>query len=148
MAFRAVLATTYINARGYATQLQKLASDSKTLMAAGNVSANVIGQLLDSFIIGKAQLNAAAGVSGIAAYAKAQEGDANYDVAAAFTAMMSACDGVINWIVANVPTATSGGFTGVLLESWSSSGRTVRSFTSTQTAGLQTALQTFIDSVA
>jgi hypothetical protein len=144
MAFRAVLATTYNSARSVATQLQTLASTSKASMLAGNVSANVIGQLLDSMITGKAQLQAAAAVTGIAAYAKAQEGDTNYDVVAEWTSMVSACDGVLTWIVANVPTAN--GY--VQAEQWATSGRTVRSFTTAQTAGLRTALDTFISSVA
>lgn len=147
MAFRAVKADTYSAIRSRATQLKKLATDSRVAMA-GTVSANVIRQLLDAFITGKAELTAASNVSGIAAYAKSQEGDAAYDVAAEFTSMLSACDGVINWIAANIPTATNGGFTGVLLEQWSSSGVTVRTFATGQTAGLRTALQSFEDTVS
>ena len=143
MAFRAVKAGTYAEIRSTATQLKKLATDSRTLMA-GTVSANVVRQLLDAFISGKAKLTAASQVSGIAAYAQAQEGDEAYDVAAEFTAMIDACTGVINWIVANIPTAN----TYVQLETWSASGVTVRTFTTGQTAGLRTALQTFEGTVS
>lgn len=147
MAFRAVKADTYNQVRSLANQLKNLATSSRDLMAAGNVSANVIRQLLDNFISGKTYLTASAAVSGMVEYAKTQEGDPNYDVAAEFTAMINACTGVINWITSNIPTGTANGFTGVLLEQWSASGVTVRSFTTAQTAGLRTALDTFIATV-
>lgn len=143
MAFRAVKADTYAAIRSRATQLKKFATDSKALMLAGPVSASAIRQLLDLFIQGKAELQTASGVSGIVEYAKAQEGDAAYDVAAEFTAMLSACTGVIDWIVANVP--TNSGY--VLTEQWSASGVTLRTFSTSQTAGLRTTLDTFIATV-
>lgn len=144
MAFRAVKADTYAAIRSRATQLKKLAQDSKALMLSGPVSASAIRQLLDLFIQGKAELTAASGVSGIADYAKSQEGDAAYDVAAEFTAMIAGCTGVIDWIVANVPTNT--GY--VLTEQWSASGVTLRTFSTAATAGLRTTLVTFIATVS
>lgn len=143
MAFRAVKADTYAAIRSRATQLKKLAADSKAVMLAGPVSASAIRQLLDLFIQGKAELQAAGAVPGMADFAKAQEGDTNYDVAAEFTAMVNACNGVINWIVANMP--TNSGY--VLAEQWSSSGVTVRTFSTAETAGLRTTLETFIATV-
>jgi hypothetical protein len=113
-------------------------------MAGGSVSANAIRQLLEAFVAAKAQMQAAASVGGIAAYARAQEGDDNYDVAAEFTAMMAACTAVIDWIVANIP--ANGGY--VQLEQWSASGVTVRVFTTTQTAGLRARLDAFIATVS
>lgn len=144
MAFRAVKADTYNAIRSRATQLKKLATDSKALMLAGPVSASAVRQLLDLFIQGKAELNTAAAVSGIVDYAKAQEGDEAYDVAAEFTAMVSAAEGVINWIVANMP--TNSGY--VLAEQWSASGVSVRTFSTAETAGLRTTLDTFIATVS
>lgn len=144
MAFRAIKADSYNDIRNSAANLKRLATDSKNLMAAGNVSANVIRQLLDSFIAGKAKLQAASSVPGIADYAQAQEGDGAYDVQAEFTTMVNACTGVIDWIVTNIP--ASGGY--VQLEQWSSSGVTVRTFTPAQTANLRTALDTFITTIA
>lgn len=144
MAFRAVKADTYAAIRSRATQLKKLATDSKAVMLAGPVSASAIRQLLDLFIQGKAELQAAGAVPGMADFAKAQEGDAAYDVAAEFTAMVNACTGVIDWIVANVP--ASGGY--VQTEQWSASGVTLRTFSTASTAGLRTTLDTFIATVS
>lgn len=143
MAFRAELATAYSNVRSRATQAKKLASDSKALMLAGPVSGNVIRQLLDALITAKAELQSAAGNNGIVAYAQAQEGDPEYDVAAQFTTLVDACTGVINWIVANIP--TNGGY--VQMETWSASGVAVRTFSTVQTAGLRTQLDTIIAAV-
>lgn len=143
MAFRAELATAYASVRSRATQAKKLASDSKALMLAGPVSGNVIRQLLDALIAAKAELQTAAGVTGIVAYAKAQEGDPDYDVATQFTALVDACTGVISWIIANIP--ASGGY--VQMETWSASGVSVRTFSTAQTAGLRTQLDTIIAAV-
>lgn len=143
MAFRAELATAYASVRSRATQAKKLASDSKALMLAGPVSGNVIRQLLDALITAKAELQTAAAVNGIVAYAQSQEGDPEYDVAAQFTTLVDACTGVISWIVANIP--TSGGY--VQMETWSASGVSVRTFSTAQTAGLRTQLDTIIAAV-
>lgn len=144
MAFRAVKADTYNAVRSRATLFKRLANDTKTAMAAGNVSASVIRQLLEGCLAAKAEFTAAAGVTGLAAYAQQQEGDEAYDVAAEFTAMQSAITGIINEIVALVPTGT-GGY--VLMEKWEATGVSSRQVTPAQTATLRDKLDTFIASV-
>lgn len=143
MAFRAERAATYAAIRSRATQLKKLAQDSYDLTLAGPVSASAVRQLLDLFIQGKAELQSAAQVPGMAEYAQAQEGDAAYDVATEFTAMINAASAVIDWIVNAVP--KSDGY--VLHEQWSASGVSVRTFASADTAGLRTVLNAFIATV-
>ena len=144
MAFRAERASTYTAIRNRATQLKRLAQDSHDLTLDGPVSASAVRQLLDQFILGKAELQAAAQVPGMAEYAQAQEGDPEYDVAAQFTAMINAATAVINWIVNAVP--KSGGY--VLHEQWSASGVSVRTFSTNDTAGLRTVLNAFIATVS
>jgi hypothetical protein len=143
MAFRAERPTVYANVRSRATQLKRLASDASTQMAAGNVSGNLVRQILDGCITAKSEFAAAAQVQGLADYAQAQEGDPNYNVAAEFNAMTGAIDNVLAWIIANVP--TNGGY--VLMEQWSVSGVTTRSFTPAQTAGLRMVLDAFAATV-
>lgn len=144
MAFRAVKADTYNSVRSRATTFKKLATDTKNLMAAGNVSASVIRQLLEACLAAKTEFTAAASVSGIVAYVQAQEGDPTYNVATEFNAMLSAIDGIIDEIVSIVPTGT-GGY--VLMEKWEASGVSSRQVTPAQTATLRDRLDTFIASV-
>ena len=144
MAFRAERPTVYANVRSRATQLKRLASDASTQMAAGNVSGNLVRQILDACITAKAEFAAAAQIQGLADYAQAQEGDPNYNVAAEFNAMTGAIDNVLAWIIANVP--TNGGY--VQMEQWSTSGVTTRAFTTAQTAGLRTVLDAFAATVS
>lgn len=143
MSFRAERASTYASIRSRATQLKRLAQDSHDLTLDGPVSASAVRQLLDLFIQGKAEMEAAAQVPGMAEYAQAQEGDPNYDVATEFGAMISAAGDVIAWIVAAVP--KSDGY--VLHEQWSANGVTVRTFATNETAGLRSVLNAFIATV-
>lgn len=144
MAFRATKANGYDEAKSYAADLKRLALDTKAASAAGPISANVIRQLLDSLLRTKTKLAEVSAISGIAAYAQAQEGDANYNVATEFTAMTNQIDATISWIIGAIPTGT-GGF--ALLETWSSSGVTVRTFSTAQTAGLRTAIDALVATI-
>lgn len=137
MPFRASLRAAYADAVGRASQLKKLAQDTNAALAAGNVSANVIKQVLQYCLDVKAANAVTAGLAGIADYAKAQEGDAAYDVAAAWSAMGAAIDAVVAQILGDVPAGT-GGYR--LTELWASSGVSVRTFTPAQTANLQAKL--------
>lgn len=143
MAFQASLRAAYADATSRASQLKKLAQDTNVSLAAGNVSANVIKQMLQYCIDVKAANATTAAISGIAAYAKAQEGDANYDVAGAWTAMSNAIDAVVTQILSDVP--ASGGYR--LVETWNSSGVSVRTFTPAQTANLQSRLTDLIATI-
>lgn len=145
MAFRADRPTVYDRLRQTASNAKLLAATSRAAMLAGPVSANAVRQLLESFITAKAEFVAAAAVPGIAAYAQAQEGDANYDVAAEFSAMNTAATNVINWIVNNMPKGASGH---VLTETWSAAGIATRTFSTAETAGLRTVLDAFIATVS
>ena len=142
MPFLATRRNAYASAVSQAAQLKSLAQNEVTAMAAGNVSANEVRQILQYCIQVKATNTATAAISGIAAYATQQEGGA-YDVATAWANMNSAIDAVINWIVTNIP--QSGGF--VVLEQWTANGVTVQSFTPAQTAGLRTVLNSLIATI-
>lgn len=111
-------------------------------MAAGNVSANDVKQILQYCVQVKANNAATAAISGMDTYAVTQEG-AGYDVVMAWNNMNAAIDAVISWIVTNIP--QSGGF--VTLEQWTTGGVTVQSFTPAQTAGLRTVLNSLIATI-
>lgn len=144
MSFRATKANAYDEAKSTAASVKRLCTDTKAAALAGPISANVIRQLLDKLISAKAKFAEITAIPGIAAYAEAQEGDSAYDVSAEFTAMTSEVDGILNWVIANIPTGT-GGF--VLTETWSTSGVSVRTFSTAQTAGLRTELDALIATI-
>jgi hypothetical protein len=144
MSFRATKPNGYDEAKSIAAELKRLCQDTKAATAAGPVSANVIRQLYDRLLSAKARFAIIAAIPGIGAYAQQQEGDPLYDVAAKFTAMTTEINDTINWIIGAIPTGTGGL---VLLETWTTSGVSVRTFTTAQTAGLRTELDALIATI-
>lgn len=129
-------------ARRTATTLKSYAQKVRDVMVANTVSANQVENVMGEFKSAIEVWDAAKAVPGIAAYAQAQYDDATLDIAAEFTAMLTAAQAVRDWVIANVPTDASGW---VLLHKYEIDGAiTVRQFTPAQTAGLRTALDSFI----
>lgn len=82
---------------------------------------------------------------GLAAYAQAQENDAEYNVAEQFTAMRASIQSAMAWVSANAPTNV----TALAPASWTSEGTLIATtFTVLQTAGMRAQLQTVVDSIA
>ena len=78
--------------------------------------------------------NEVAAIPGIAAYAKDQYDDPGLDIVAEFTAMVSACSDLKDWIVANVPKSGSTW----LLETYDSDGNVTKlMFTPAQTVNFR-----------
>src|ERR1044072_3207956 len=117
-------------------EIKRNCTDVKNEAAAGNMPSARILDLYLSLQDKKASLTAAAATPGIAAYAQAQKNNATLDIAAAFSSVLSALDGVLGWIVSNFPKDASG-----FLLAKTFSGNTIvdRTFTPTQTAGFRTA---------
>ena len=92
-----------------------------------------------------ATLTAVAQTTGIGAYAQAQLGDAEMDVAAEFTAMLSAITNATDWIAQNFPKGT-GGY--ALAFTFGAAGPAYRQFTSAELAGLRTGLGQITAAVA
>jgi hypothetical protein len=127
-------------AREIAGTVKQRTNALSTASAAGSIpSTDILGyaQLLAD---AKTKLQAAASVSGIAAYAQEQIGDPTFDVVASFTDMMSGINGVIAWIITNFP-KDGNGFLLAKTFTVDNSGRTQdRTFTPAQTATLRTTL--------
>lgn len=115
--------------------------DVRAACAAGSVSGNLIKEYFLRLIAEKAANVAAAAVSGIGAFAQEYDGGAGYDVSTEFAAFNTALDAARDWMIANVPTATQGE---VRMETWSTSGISVRTFSSAQTAGFRTTLDSVL----
>ncbi len=137
MAFKTnQLAVVYRQITQFANIVKSQAQSLRDASNAGNIHAM---QIIDWFVaLGgfRTQLNTLSQTPGLAAYAKTECNDANYDVAAEFTAMLSAIDTALGWVTTNFP--ASGGF--IQSHSFVSGVYTPRTFTPAQTAGLRTAL--------
>ena len=110
MAFRA---TNILPEKGYdqakkiATSLKRFSANRSADLVGGGDSDNVLGTV-DTMILYKTQLNAVATIPGIGDYAKEQENDPTYDVAAEFIALLALVDAVITEVVSTFPVDGSG----------------------------------------
>lgn len=143
MAFRAsnqIQADGLAEAKRLAVQLKSYVADVKALSAAGPISGNLVADLMAQLVSYKARFQAIAAIPGIATYAQSQENDPLYSVGSEFTAMMNAIDTLGGWIVSNVN--TTGWVT------FSASGVSVKTFTSAQTAGLRTQIDSLTATIS
>jgi carboxypeptidase C (cathepsin A) len=126
------------NAAAWKSQAQ-----NANVTLAGTVNSDYIFQMLDQLGGASAALNTWKAVAGLDAYATAQgyTGTMSTDCASSVTSAQ-AC---IAWVVANFP-AASGFLQSHVLNANGS--RLPRSFTTAQTAGLQTALTSFIATIS
>ena len=110
MAFRA---TNILPQKGYdqakkiATQLKNFSTKRSADLVGGGSSDTVLGTV-DTMRLFNEQLNAEASIPGIGDYAKAQEDDPTYDVAAEFIALLALIDAVITEVVSTFPVDGSG----------------------------------------
>jgi hypothetical protein len=128
--------------RGNAGPWKAQMQNANASLAAGNVTSDFVFRLLDQLGGAVAALTTWKAVAGLDTFATGQ----GYP-----TTMSTDCNSVITaaqtciaWVVANFP--TSGGF--LQSETLNADGsRTARSFTSAQTAGLQTNMTTLVATI-
>lgn len=138
------LADAWAAARAMAAAVKTTANNMNTLSANGTLDATTTLTGSTFLADAKAAFQTYSAVPGIQAYAQSQLNDNTVDIGTAFTTMMSAIDGVINWIVTNFP--ASGGF--LQADTMLASGRqSARVFSAAATAGLRTALATLIAAI-
>ena len=149
MTFRAsnqVKADGYSEAKRLAVRAKSFAQAHHDAMAAGNVSANLVLQVLQEFKSLIERWTAIAALPGIGGYAIDQENDAGYNVGTEFTVMLSAAVAVRDRIIAEMPKATApAGVAGMLaiVTIAADGGFSTSSFTPAQTANLRTDLAAF-----
>lgn len=132
------LAEAWGDARAAAANVKSRAQQASAASSAGTLTGDQALQLSTFLADSKVQLQRDAAVSGIAAYAQSQVGDPALNVAAEFSAMLTALDAVVTWVVANFPKDGTGR---LLHQTLTAAGRPVSApFTAAQTAGLRTAL--------
>ena len=148
MAFRA---SNILPERGL-KQAKLIANNVKSLsgrfaaqFASTGGTADNIYQIVDALRNTKAELQSIAAISGIGAYAQAQENDAGYDIAAEFTAMIAQIDAVITEIGATFPVDGSGFHLGY---TWAAGGERVpRTFSVVALSGLTAELNVLVSSI-
>lgn len=105
MAFRAsnqIPARGYEEAKAEALRTRRTAEQYAATFAAGG-NADQIYSLLRLLAQHRARLQEIAAIPGLADYARAQESDAAYDVAAEFVAVIAAVESTITWMQAAIP---------------------------------------------
>ncbi len=117
-------------------------------MQAGNVDTDFAFRILDQARTFIAQMNLWKGVPGIDAFFTANVpgyvGVITTDIDTAVTAAQA----ILNWLVTNFPRDTTSN-TWLLAQELNADGtRTLRQFTTVQTAGLQTLMQNFLNTIA
>lgn len=140
MAFRAtniLPETGYDQAKKVATQVKRFSQNRSSDLVAGGDSDQILGTA-DTMLIYKEQFAALVTIPGIGDYAKEQENDPTYDVAAEFTAMLALIDAVIATVTAGFPVDASDF---LLAYTFNPDGsQAPRAFTSGQTATIRAAL--------
>lgn len=148
MAFRAsniLPSKGYDSAKSNAWHIKERCDYFIATSAAGNIGYDFLRTARADLVSALNALNSAAAVTGIVDYARAQEDDQAYDVAAEFTALTGVITGSIAWIDANSPTSV----TAATPELWSGLDTMISTtFTPSQTANLRTELQKVSDAVS
>jgi hypothetical protein len=132
----------YNSIRSNAAGVKAQAQNALTSLQNGSVTSDFIFRMLDQLIGVINALNSWKTISGLDAYATGQGYTGT--LSADCTTCANAGTSCINWVTANFP--ASGGFIQAYTLNVDGT-RTPRSFTSAQTAGLQTALQAFIATI-
>lgn len=112
-------------------------------MAAGNISYDFVRGVYRTLVRATNQFTAMKGTPGLLDYAKSQEDNPLYDVAAEFTGMQNAISSAISWLEANVPTAV----TAKPVASWDDGTLIATEFTPAQTEQLRTRLAAVIATI-
>ena len=149
MAFRTDgLSKAYQKAQSEAIRVKAFAASARNALLAGNVSANAVIQIMTNLKSSVEVWDTVSSLPGMAQYAKDQEDDQTYNVVAEFLAMRSAAVSCIDWVFDNFPKDNNqpNYIIKDILETDGSI--TVRTFSTAQTVGLQTALAALIATVA
>jgi hypothetical protein len=139
------LADAWERARAVAASVKQSAQNLNTLSAGGPISGMSIIRFCGDLADAKDVFTRLAAVPGLGAYAQEQVATPGLDVAAEFTAMVSAIDAVRTWITTNFP-KDGGGF--LLAVSFDANGRTVeRTFDTATLTGFRAQLAALIATI-
>lgn len=141
------LGQALIQMLGQAAGTKQQAIDALATLQAGPVDTNWIFNALDVMRAAIANFNRFKAVTGLDSYATAQVPGYAGTMSADINTTIAAIQACVDWMVANFPKDSTA--TWILAQQLNADGtRTPRSFTSVQTGGLQTRLQTVIATIA
>jgi hypothetical protein len=100
------LSVAWVNAMSIAGAIKLDTQAIRAQSLAGNVGASRILSHLTFLADQKVRLQQIAALPGIGAYAQSQSDNPSLNVAAEFTAMINAMDGVRDWVMINFPAAS------------------------------------------
>lgn len=146
MAFKAsnsVPAAAYRIVKGAAAQLKVNLQAINTQLAASGADYDYLRDIYRTLARADAQFANLQTTPGLAQYAKDQENDQAYDVAAEFTAMRNTISAATAWMDTNVPTDV----TAKTPSQWGDDTLISDAFTPAQTSGLRTALSAVISAI-
>ena len=147
MAFRAsnvIPQNAYQQVKATAVQLRLNVQAMGAHLAANNATYDYLRGVYQTLKRADDQFTTLRSTPGLADYAKAQEDDPAYDVAAEFVAMQNTIASTLAWMEANVPLSV----TLRPMSEWTDGGSLVAtSFTPAQTAQLRTRLDAVVASV-
>lgn len=149
MAFRAtnqIPEQGLARAKALAVRTRDYCQSRSTQFAAGGVNSDNVLATFHDLRRARDELDQVKAIPGIADYAKAQENDAGYDVAAEFAALVTAVEAVMTEIQTSFPVDANG----YLLEKqWAPDGTyTFRQFSAAQLATAKTLLDAVVAQVA
>lgn len=139
------LAETLLTARNHVAQVKASAQGAFTTMASGPVDTNFIVRFMGECRTLVAAITAWKLIPGIDAAATEQWPGYAGNLTTDLTAVSSAAQGCIDWVVANFPKDGNSFMLGFQLAADGS--LTPRSFTSGQTSGLRTAITSFLATI-
>lgn len=140
------LATVLSTLQALAGQTKSQAQNSLVLMQSQSVDTNFVFQLLDRLNWLITTLNTWKNTAGLDVYAADNLPGYSGTLTTDITSVVNAAQACINWVVTNFPKDSTNTY--ILSETINSDGtRTLRQFTPSQTAGLQTLIQALIASI-
>lgn len=146
MAFKTgSIAFVYDDVRQLAAVTKEFCQRTSAAMAAGNTASTTVFDVLIRARQAVARFNALKDTPGLAAYAKAQNDDPNYDVAAEFAAMVSALNALAAQIENDFP-KDANGF--LLAQTLGANGPVDRTFTPAQTVNIRARLNAVVAAIA
>jgi len=149
MAFRAsnvLPQAAYTSIRGQLLRLKQYLNAQSSQMGATGYNSDRLMDLVQTLAETTAAMTTAAATPGIVQYARDQEDDQSYNVAAEFTSLQALIDAAIVTITNAIPKSNPGDY--LALYTLSGTNQVARTFTVGQMAAIKTELDGIIASIA
>lgn len=134
----------YQTVKRAAVQLKVNLASFNTRLAGSSADYDFLRDIYQTLARADSQFTSLRSTQGLADFARVQEGDPSYDVAAEFVGMQAAIAVALSWLDANIPT-------NVELKTpfnWSDGTMVSTTFNVTQTAGLRTEIDAILATIA